>query len=167
MKIYKNISLIFFLIILAGCSSIVMRQDTAKPPELDRAVKYDTQVSIGQCVYASGPEAGFLGAIAGALLSSTISEGVNYLGNALESAAEDKQIGVLATRNIEVSGDDFGPCIQLVRGWFYTDATPQNPPSKEDRDLWIRDSDISEDNWNNLSQNNIWLAASPDFFFEG
>ena len=50
---------------------------------------YQTQVAMGDCVFKPQPEAALLGAIAAVLLSSAVSQGVNYLGKAIEESAKE------------------------------------------------------------------------------
>lgn len=157
---------VVLLVLSAGCKDVMMREDTAEPPVSDWPVKYDTQVSIGQCVFSKEPESAVLAAIGSALLSSVISQGVNYLGTVLEESAKEKEIGVLASRNVEVNQISFGPCIHLVRGWFYLDPTHSTEKTNESK-VWFKEVFINEDKWAKLFQNQLWLAATPDFVFEG
>ena len=149
---------------LAGCGNLEWRQDTASPPEVKGGIKYDTQVAVGKCVFERTPEIAFT-AVASALLSSVISQGVNRIGTALEEAAKDEEKGVLASRNVEVSSKSL-KCIQVVRGWFFLD--PASITKNEERaKVWHSSEFITSEKHRKLFQNQLWIAAPPDFIFEG
>jgi hypothetical protein len=99
---------------LAGCATRTQRADS-EPPSPDPLLVYETEVSTGDCVYGSGNES----ALAGILALNAITQGVNYFGKALEEAAKETNDHAVANRNVEVTGSTFGPCMQIVRGWFH------------------------------------------------
>jgi hypothetical protein len=149
-----------------------MREDVASPPE--KETFYGTQVALGKCALRkAGAE---VAPLLGVLAANAISEGVNRIGIALNEAAQKKEVSVSAVRNIEVSKKHFSteaPCLQLVRGWFY-----RNPKREGNGDLnsdpkitaarrWIDKENLMLISVERLWRNGIWLAARPDFLFEG
>lgn len=161
---------------LTACSTLRMREEVAVPPEKGRTI-YGTQVALGKCALRKEGAEFAAAPIVGALVASAISEGVNRIGIALNEAAQKKEVSVSAARNIEISKNNFSgdpPCLQLVRGWFYIDPSREG---KEEEDLdsdpkiiasrnWI-DQDLKLKSIKTLWRNGIWLAARPDFLFEG
>ena len=133
-----------------------------------RAV-YGTQVAMGSCVFKPQPEAAVLGAIGAALLSSAVSQGVNYLGKAITEAAKENTDRVTAVRNVEVTNETFGPCFQVARGWFFegfATATERAEALGVAETTWARagqDQAVDEGRLTLLWQRRMWIAAQPDF----
>ena len=113
-----------------GCASRTYREDQSPPIVEPRAV-YQTQVTMGECVFKPRPESAAMSAIAGALLSSAVSTGVNYVGKAIEEAAKETNDRAMAVRNVEVTNETFGPCLQVARGWFFQGFTSEDARIKE------------------------------------
>ncbi|WP_162600042.1 hypothetical protein [Azospirillum sp. TSH58] len=111
------------------------------------------------------------GGVLAAIGASAISQGVNYLGQALTDAASERTWKVFASRNFETSKDNFPRCVQIARGKFLTS------PSKHALDTlpeWSghRANDAEGATWKvdqrkAVIDNGLWLAERPDFFFEG
>jgi hypothetical protein len=157
-------------ITIAGCATRTQRANSP-PPSDDPLVAYQTQVATGSCVYRIRPEAA-LGGLAGALLSSVITQGVNYFGSALAEAAKETNDTVTANRNVEISAERFGPCMQIVRGWFhrgfFRDAESTAAFDDAAR-TWAAAGNAGAVNVDQLTllwQRRMWLAAQPDFVFE-
>lgn len=171
MCMVRHLSLILAAVILSGCASKSYREDSS-PPETTLLTVYQTQVAVGDCTFRPKPEAAVLGLIASALLTSAVSQGVNYVGKAIEEAAKETTDRATATRNVEVTASSFGPCIQIVRGWFYRGFEND----AENRRLFAE----AEESWADqaegraidasiltlLWQRRMWLSAQPDFIFE-
>ncbi|GEM_PF-4558950 len=132
----------------------------AAKPKTDPDTFYGTQVTQGPCV-TPGQE--FFGPILSALLGTLITTGVNKIGTALKTAGDEKTWKTTASRNLDITADEFstGSCVQIVRGRFFTNAPPL---SRRPTDLI--DTKISA-SWQKLAANGIYVAAQPDFFFEG
>ena len=106
------------LSMLSGCATRTYRAD-ASPPDA-ALTTYQAQVAIGECVFRPpGRDPALAGAVATALASGAIAQGVNYLGRAIEEAAKATNDRAVASRNVEVTAQTFGPCVQVVRGWFH------------------------------------------------
>jgi hypothetical protein len=162
------------LMLFPGCSAVHMREDTAGPPSYAPEAEYATQVALGECVFTQGKEAA--AALGGAILANAISGGINRIGTALTEAAKEKSLSAKATRNIEVTNETFGPCVQVVRGWFYPDPFPlaaegdalAGNPKFAAAQGWLSPEFISTPRFRTLwVRNQLWLAAPPDFMFEG
>ncbi len=155
-------------VLVAACASVgTDAQMLSSKPETPKIWPkiYGAQVALGTCAFGAAPEA-FIAALGAALLSSAIAEGVNRIGAALQSAAKTQTWQVKMSRNVEVSHATFGPCVQLVRGWFYLD--PFDDKKKLDAaKAWFRGDFIDEGKFRILWQNRLWLAGAPDFVFEG
>ena len=159
------------LVAISGCATRTYRADaaptTGAPPTL-----YGTQVAIGECVFKPpGRAPAVAGAIATALASGAIAQGVNHLGRAIEEAAKATNDRVVASRNLEVSAQTFGPCVQVVRGVFYRgfDDPAQRKGTFEDATrTWARGAFgvLDEGRLSALWQRRLWVAAQPDFVFE-
>ena len=167
--------LLLSTMILQGCTAVRVREDTAKAPSYAPRAEYATQVAVGECAFTSQPEAA-LATISSALLANAVSAGVNRLGTALAEAAKEKTLTVKASRNIEVTSQTFGPCVQVVRGWFYQDPFPMGSgddpfagnPKFVEAHSWFSPDFITRDRFRTLwLRNQLWLAAPPEFLFEG
>lgn len=161
------------VLLLGACSTVRMREDSATPPATKAPTVYATQLAVGRCAFGTSAEAG---GIAAAFLSGAISEGVNRIGEALKEAAARKEVTATATRNLQVSAESMGPCVQVVRGWFYIDPT-LDPATKGTLEqdakftaarAWFDDNFITAARFTTLWKNNgLWLAGPPDFLYEG
>jgi len=158
---------VVFLVLSTGCSLVSSRLDSHPPSGLDaKTLFYSTQVAMGQCVLTPVEEFAPFAAIGGALLSNAVNEGINRLGIALEEAAKEQTWTVKASRNLEVNRDQFGPCLQIVRGWFYMDPLDEKAQTAA-AEAWFKSDFIDKPKFILLRQNGLWLAAPPDFAFEG
>jgi hypothetical protein len=147
-----------------------MAEDSKPPSRLSApVVMYGTQVVTGNCIGEA--EAAGLPAM---ILGSVIAQGVNRIGAALTAAAAEETKVVTARRNIEVRKSDtgLGECIMIARGWFYRDS----PFGDTNRDGTRRDPSPyfgnSESAFPYKAPNDLWnaglyIAATPDFFFQG
>lgn len=171
----RMLSLLFPpMLLLSGCAEVHMREDTAPPPAYAPRAEYATQVALGECAFTSQEETA-AGAIAGALLANAVSAGINRIGAALTEAAKEKTLSTKTSRNVEVTADTFGPCVQVVRGWFYQDPFPigkDDPfagnPKFTAAQTWFSPDFINLERFRALwLRNQLWLAAPPDFLFEG
>lgn len=152
-----------------------MREDTAIRPSVEDTTEYATRVTLADCSFGNKQEA-FLGAIIAALSSNIVSEGVNRVGTLLTEAAREETKGVTAHRNVEVTNEAFGPCIQVIRGWFYVSPQPSpepgsspysNHPKFAEAKKWLGKETINLGQFTKLWRTGMWLAAPPDFIFEG
>jgi hypothetical protein len=162
-------------LLLCSCAGVEMREDTATPPTYAPQAKYTTQVAVGECAFTRQEESA-TAAIASALSGNAITAGVNRIGTVLAEAAKEKTLITMASRNIEVSARTFGPCVQVVRGWFYPDPFPvaagDDPFAGSSKfaaaKAWFSDDFISMERFRKLwLRNQLWLAAAPEFIFEG
>ncbi|WP_165390935.1 hypothetical protein [Pseudoduganella lutea] len=169
----RMLMLSMLLPLLGACSGLKMREDTAERPSYAQDARYETQVAIGPCAFIEkAPETAAIGA---ALLSNAISAGVNHIGAALTEASQEKAVTAKTSRNILFSSKQFGPCIQIVRGWFHSDPFPLSDkglPTPENRKVadfqqWKSGDYIDKKRFDALWDNRLWLAAQPDFVFEG
>jgi hypothetical protein len=158
-------------LVVGGCATRSYREDGTPPVASPRTV-YQTQVAMGECVFKPQPEAALLGAIAAALLSSAVSQGVNYVGKAIEESAKEVNDRASATRNVEVTYKTFGPCIEVIRGWFYegfVDAAASRQAFQTAAAGWAAPGQGKAIDANHLTllwQRRMWPAAQPDFVFE-
>ena len=153
------------LLAVASCSPRMAGEGPAPAGLPSDNTRYATEITAGTCVTDPKGEAAFLlPGIAAALLSSAISTGVNRVGAVLKASAEPGPQTVVARRNLEVSRNGFGPCVQLVRGWFY-----ESPPAlaADGAPEWGTESFLTPGERRTLWRNGMWLAAAPDFYFEG
>lgn len=101
-----------------------------------------------------------------------MSTGVNYLGKAIEEAAKETNDRVTAVRNVEVTNETFGPCVQVARGWFFQGLTNGNAPTnalkQAERNFSTartnegKKLDYLRDFW----EKRMYMAKPPDFVFE-
>lgn len=129
----------------------------AQPPAHKEEVVSGVQVGIGRCAFAA-PRSGedrerILSVIAGA----AISKGVNLLTSAITSAAAAKTWTASGSRNFETTSDDFPQCVQIARGKFYA--------NRAELGGWA--TRWHETNRTALLANGLFLAETPEFFFEG
>jgi hypothetical protein len=169
---HRLAAIILIGVAVGGCALRSYRED-GMAPATELLTIYQTQVAIGQCVFKpEQPEAAVLGAIAAALLTSAISQGVNYVGKAIAESAKETNDRVTAARNVEVTKDTFGPCLQIIRGWFYrgfANEAQSKETIEQAEKTWARASErmaIDEGKLTQLWQRRMWLAAQPDFLFE-
>jgi hypothetical protein len=172
---HLQLVLLSSVMLLSGCAAVHMREDTAEAPIYAPHAEYATQVAIGECAFTRAEESGFA-AIGSALLANAVSAGINRIGTALTQAAQEKSLSAKASRNIEVTSNTFGPCVQIVRGWFYQDPFPlgtnDDPFAGNSKFVaaqgWFSPDFISREVFRTLwVRNQLWLAAPPDFLFEG
>lgn len=161
--------------LLGACSGLTMREDAAQRPSYAPEARYGTQVAVGACAFVEkAPETATIGM---ALLGNAISAGVNHIGAALTEASQEKAVTAKTSRNIMFSSETFGPCIQIVRGWFYPDPYPldtkKGVPTPDNAKVaafaqWKSRDYIDQKRFDALWINNrLWMAAPPDFMFEG
>lgn len=162
-NIRKVVCLYSSLFVLSACAAQKADDDSPIPPNL----LYATHASLGTCAFVPTPTETKAGAgVVAALAAGAISQGVNYLGEALTQAGGTKTWEALATRNFQASQRDFPKCIQVARGRFYTNPPDPHPewianPASEQHSFWsAKRADV-------LVNNGLWLANEPDFFFEG
>jgi len=160
-------------LLLCACTAVHMRED-GPPPSYAPQAEYMTQVALGPCQFTQDAEAA--SGLAAAILGQAISAGINRIGTALTEAAKEKSLSVKASRNVEVDANSFGPCVQVVRGWFYpapgslnTDGDPLagNRNLAAARDAIAPDFIGAERLRKLWKDNQLWIAAAPDFVFEG
>jgi hypothetical protein len=162
-------------LLLCSCAGIDMREDSATPPAYAPQAEYATQVAMGECAFTRQEE-GAAAAISSALLSNAITSGVNHIGMALTAAAKEQSLVTQTSRNIVVKAETFGPCVQVVRGWFHQDPYPitsnadplTGNPKFAAAQSWFSDDFINLERFRTLwLRNQLWLAAPPEFVFEG
>lgn len=159
---------IVLLVLAPGCAQRRFAQDRRPPSRpvagVSSPLVYRTEVGIGSCL-ADAHQVHAAMAIPAAVVASLISAGIDYVGAALEEAAKATEDKASAFRNVELARGDVGPCLQIVRGWFYEFATEQ-----ERSDVAARAVDwagpIGETERKLLAERRMWLAAPPDFVFE-
>ena len=162
-------ALLIPLALLAGCATRLDRADSA-PPATPLLTTYDTQVTIGSCVFdPTVREAKFLAEIGTALASSAITQGVNYLARALDEAAKATNDRATGARNVEVTTASFGPCLQVARGWFFRGFAGRDEQARQlelASRTWGRSGPLDPSKLAALWQRRLWLASQPDFVFE-
>ena len=158
--------------VLGGCATQVDREDSRAPGE-SASLIYQAQVALGSCVFRPQVQTRALDAIAGALLASTVSQGINHLGKAIEEAGAQRTDQVSASRNVEVSATTMGPCLQIVRGWFhrgFANAQDDRLALQLASGTWAAPGaggrSIDASRLTLLWQRRLLLAAQPDFVFE-
>lgn len=151
-------------LILSGCAAKIAGSGSP-PGALSRpSVYYATEASFGPCLEEG--EAAILATLAGAV----IGEGVNRIGKAISAAGEAETKVITSRRNIEVAkGARLGPCVHLARGWFYR---PDGDGNAIIGSNFVK-SGGPEAYFNTgegakkLRRSGLYLASTPDFFFEG
>ncbi|HYI40760.1 MAG TPA: hypothetical protein VE053_10610 [Allosphingosinicella sp.] len=150
-------------ITLAACTPNLA--ENARPPQtlLPPAVSYGTQVVMGRCM--PGAEA-----LIPAILGSVIAQGVNRIGSAIQAAAAQETKVVVARRNIEMRAmnDSRGLCVFVARGWFYRDAPTFAAAGVDPSPFYAKPgSAFKYAQPDALWRNGLFIAATPDFFFQG
>jgi hypothetical protein len=110
-----------------------------------------------------------LAGIGAALASSAITQGVNYLAKALEEAAKATNDRATGSRNVEVTAQSFGPCLQVARGWFFRGFEGADQQARQlelGSRTWAASGPVDSVKFAMLWQRRLWLAAQPDFVFE-
>ena len=143
LEVLSSATIWVLVLVIGGCST---------------TTRYGTHAYMGQCIFVRGGEA-FPAAIGAAILPHLITEGVNYIGNALEEAAKAHTDTRLASVNFESSKQYFPGCVQIARGHFHSNKSALNFD-------WIKNTKFGA-KATQLQQSNILLASEPDFFFEG
>jgi hypothetical protein len=177
----RNIILIpmtLFFFFFSACG-IKIAGKNGPPDRLEnKDIHYETQVVLGECVCTPKPQTGLIASIfAGAAINGAI----NYFGKVLDSSAKTDTQSVMSSRNFGVTAKGFGPCLQVARGWFWR-KKPDEVVLKDFKD-WAKEyfkavpgSGVEEEMSDEergkaralrLTKNGLWLAAPPDFFFEG
>ncbi len=157
------------LALVTGCATRIDRADSP-PPATTLLTTYETQVTIGPCVFEPPrPEAKLLAGIGTALASSAITQGVNYLAKALEEAAKATNDRATGSRNVEVTAQSFGPCLQVARGWFFRGFEGADQQAQQlalASRTWAGSGPVDAAKLAMLWRRRFWLAAQPDFVFE-
>jgi hypothetical protein len=161
----RVLTMVMLTAVLPACTWI--RGESPLRAELPGETVYGTNVALGPCAFTSGIEGAFFAPIAGALAASAIAEGVNRIGAALKSAGETKTWTARGARNVEVTSKTFGPCIHVVRGWFYRDGG--DVAKRRAAAPWLGKTKDGVDvgRYDKLWSIGLWLAQPPDFVFEG
>ncbi|WP_157672752.1 hypothetical protein [Achromobacter denitrificans] len=147
---------------LAGCAHVAFEQQPPSNLDSEKLV-YKTQTFIGSC--APRQES----AIVAALASAAISQGITKIGEAIKSAAQTDTVTYSSSQNLEISqGAKFGPCITVIRGWFYRDAPDLSTRntvqfSSNDSSAWPYGRGAVGDFW----QHGMAIASTPDLYFRG
>ena len=153
---------IILVAILTGCAS------TGTPPSHVQSgavgsaqVSYYTEaVVVGECAFVQREEKLSTNAITTGLISSAISEGLNLIGNMLTEAGRDSaEPTTLATANFELKSDT-PMCLQLVRGEVFGKQPNEIPKA-------VLGEQLKQKEYDKLAKNQLYLAAKPDFLFEG
>lgn len=159
-----------FYALLIGISTALASCATTPPiaNTTDNTI-YGTQVAIGDCAFVKPAEQSAFSLVLGAIAASAISQGVNYLGDALTAAGASQTWTATADRNFEAKTTDFPKCVQIARGHFYTYPSADFFNSIPN---WAKSTGNARSNWTEKSygtliKNNLWLSGPPDFFFEG
>lgn len=145
------------LVSLAATAAMTFYQSPAfaAAPQSDYYVE-TTQVGVGACSFAYPRTNEGETKIAAALVTAAISQGVNLLVNAVADAAKAKTWSATAARNFQAKSGNFPQCVQVARGRFYTTSPHLGPWA----DTWTGRKEA-------LISNGLFLADTPDFFFEG
>lgn len=151
-----------------GCAQRRFAQDQRPPqasaPGVTSPVVYRTEVGIGECLADLG-QPSTAAVIPAAVVASLISAGIDYIGAALEEAAKATEDKAPAFRNVELDQGRVGPCLQIVRGWFYEFATEQDR-SRVMAAAVEWPGPVGDAERKALAERRMWLAAPPDFVFE-
>lgn len=149
-------------VILSGCAPHIAGIERPPAPLVPPDVYYDTQAVVGPCD-ASAESVVILSAIAAAV----IAQGVNRIGDAIKAAGETETTVVTANRNIEINQRGLGPCVTVVRGWFYRappSYDPASPFSFNPKSHWPHEQAAEiQAYW----RAGLFLASTPDFYFQG
>lgn len=165
MKMKTCIITIFGLAtLIAGCAPHIA--GTERPPSIlpQDKVYYDTQTVVGPC--ATDAEAAPLLA---AVASAVIAQGVNRIGDAIKASADTETKVVTARRNLELrKGKGLGPCITIVRGWFYREPPAYDPaPSPFYVNIKSQWPTNSQPEVAAFWRRGLHMAGTPDFYFQG
>ena len=150
----KIANLVSFLTATSLATSVAQG---ARTPALSKdEVVSGVQVGIGECAFAPVRSEGEEGRIASVIAAAAISKGVNLLTSAVTAAAQSKTWTATGSRNFQASSKGFPQCVQVVRGKFFANKT--------DLGTWAN-------SWPGqkgpLTKNGLFIAETPDFFFEG
>jgi len=100
-----------------------------------------------------------------AIGADVVATGISRIAAAIRAAARTQSRQVAIRRNIELSNaKGLGPCLLIARGWFYEDRSQLGGTPYRQRDDSAFDYDSS---FSLLHRQGLWIAATPDFFFEG
>ena len=92
-----------------------------------------------------------------------VAKGVSRIGAAIKAAGEAETRQVVVSRNIELSSAGMPRCLVVARGWFH----PKRPEAGA---AYARSEDTAFDydaDPSFIRGQGLWLAATPDFYFEG
>ena len=155
----------------AGCATRTHRADSGAP-DTPLLTTYEAQVALGDCVFRpAARDPAIAAALGTAIASGAVTQGVNYLARAIEEAAKGTSDRITAARNVEVTAETFGPCVQVIRGWFYRgfDSAAQQADMLHNASrTWARagagplDAAKVDLFW----KRRLWVAGQPDFVFE-
>lgn len=159
----KAFVLAMILISLYGCKS-TSSYSTGLVAVEDTRTYVSTKNGDG-CVFASAEKLESAEAVAVALASTIIKEGVSLVGRALtEAGASKTSTTEPAFGNFNSSITEPPVCVQVVRGKFY----PKPPPGSEiNMPEWAVKSGFSTTQWKYLQKNGVYLSEAPGFLFEG
>lgn len=152
-------------VLAGGCAQRRFAQD-GRAPGTAIPMVYRSEVALGSCLFAPpGADPALQAQLVEALAASAISAGIDAIGAALAEAAKGTEDKAAAFRNVVVDEDHFGPCLQIVRGWFYEFATAEErATAAADTAAWSGPIDAAKRRA--LSARRMQLAAPPDFVFE-
>jgi hypothetical protein len=147
------------VILLAGCTTLA---GSKGPPDwAGPNASYQTRAVLGTCVSVR-PDM----AVGTALASALVAKGVNRIGAAVKAAAASDTRQVIVRQNIELNKDGLGPCLLVARGWFYpTKALQDNHPYQSTAGSTFNFDSAADST--RLRNAGLWLAGTPDFYFEG
>lgn len=150
-----------------GCAQRRFAHD-GRAPRAPYPAVYRTEVGIGSCLFATdAADVRANAALPAALAAGAISAGIDAIGAALAEAAKEMRDEAAAFRNVEVDSSHFGPCLQVVRGWFHEfESASQRTEAlaASDGRAWAGPIDAAKRE--TLWKQRMRIAAPPDFVFE-
>jgi len=149
-NVHRLASIVLACFVASNASSA-----SARPRGSDDIVD-GVQVGVGSCSFVEARDDETKSRIFAAIATAAISKGVNLLASAVTEAAKAKTWSATGARNFEASSDKFPQCVQVARGRFYSKDAVVGP--------WVQSW---KGNANALRENGLFLADTPDFFFEG
>lgn len=140
----------------AGCTTITGSK--GRPAGIPAGAVYDTQAILSTCPSDANAQS-----IPAAIASAVVAKGVSRIGAAIKAAGEAETRQVVVSRNIELSSEGMPPCLVVARGWFHSKRPAAGAGYVgSDGTAFDHDADPSF-----IRGQGLWLAATPDFFFEG
>ncbi|MCD9115910.1 hypothetical protein [Pseudomonas bijieensis] len=150
-------------ILIFGCKSTSTY--TVDLVSVEDIRSYVSTKNSGVCIFADSAKLEGGEAVAVALATTLVKEGVSMVGRALTEAGANKTTpSAPAFGNFTSGVTEVPVCIQVVSGKFY----PKAPPGYEARmPDWAVKSGFTNDQWKRLMQKKIYLSEAPYLFFEG